>query len=167
MAAAVPVVEDGAADRRRPGRDQLGKHAPPGQLEDAGAHQRVGGDGVRAGPRAFEHHDSKAGPGQQQGGRGAGDPAADDDDVVVVHEGSSPVQCAVRVGPRSARSGRQVVHDGVRVMAGAVDEAGVPAVLEALTDHVDPRRVGHARGSGGRCRQRRVIGRSTQSLSGR
>ena len=39
---------------------------------------------------------------------------------------------------------QQVVHDRRGVVAGAVDEAGVPAVLEALPDHVQPRRRRHA-----------------------
>ncbi len=99
--AAVAVVEGRAADRRRPCRDEVREHPPPRQLEDAGPHQRMGGDSVRAGLRPLEHRDPEAGPGQEEGGRGAGDPAPDDDHVIVVHEGSSTVspECgAVAVG---------------------------------------------------------------------
>ena len=35
-------------------------------------------------------------------------------------------------------------YHGLRVVPGAVDVAGVTAVLEPLTDHVDPGRSGYA-----------------------
>ena len=43
-------------------------------------------------------------------------------------------------------SARQVVHDSLCVAAGAADEAGVPAVLEPLADHVHPGRPGQPAG---------------------
>ena len=110
--------------------------------------------------------DPKTCPGQQHRGRGAGDPASDDDDVVLVHAGSSPVSGAVPVGCGRQRSARQVVHDGVRVVAGAVDEAGVPAVLEPLADHVDARARRSPRGTGGCAPSAPLIGRSHPGVVG-
>ena len=54
-------------------------------------------------------------------------------------EDERPTPFGCRQGSR-----RQVGHDGVRVVAGPVDEPGVAAVLKALADDVDPRSVGHA-----------------------
>ena len=126
------------------------------ELHDAGAHERVGGEGVRAVAALVDDEHVEAGAGEEQGGRRAGGAGADDDDVVAAG------RWVVRmVGPLgSGRLGRgwsgasggdglvglepagDVAGDVGGVVAHAVDEVGVAAVLEPLPEHVQPGRGG-------------------------
>ena len=91
--------------------------------------------------------------GEQHGGGGAGGAGADDDDVVGVPSRSGDGRVMVMVGlisvggrwaERCAAGGRggDVVGDERGVVADAVDEVRVAAVLEALAEHVE---AGHRR----------------------
>jgi hypothetical protein len=75
------VVERHPPDRRHAGRHHPIEQAPAPQLEDAAAHERVGGQGVRAAAGAIDDQHPQAGAGEQEGGRRAGDACADDDGV--------------------------------------------------------------------------------------
>ena len=66
----VPAVDDGVEE------------APAVELDDAAAHQGVGGERVGAVAAAVDDEHVEAGAGQEQGGGGAGGAGADDDDVV-------------------------------------------------------------------------------------
>ena len=85
----VRVVEGGPPDRRRARRHEGVQDAPPGQLQDPRAHQRVRGEGVAAAPAPVDEGDPEAGPGQEQGRGGAGHPATHHDDVVAAHAADS------------------------------------------------------------------------------
>ena len=78
----VGVAERRRAHGRRARGDDGVEQAPAVELHDAGAHERVGGEGVRAVAALVDDEDVEAGAGEEQGGRRAGGAGADDDDVV-------------------------------------------------------------------------------------
>ena len=127
---AVAVVEDGARDRWRAGAISPVQQAPARELEHAGAHQPVVETVSTPTAGSLDDGDPDAGPGQQQGGRRPGHAPADHDDVVGVHAPAT----LDRSGSQPAE---QVADDVARVVPGAVDQAGVATVLEALADGVD------------------------------
>ena len=94
----VAVVERHPPHRRRAACRHPVQQAPAPQLQDAAAHERMGGQGVRAAAGAVHDQHPQAGPGEQQGGRRACDARADDDGV------PAGVGAAAGGGGGSARS---------------------------------------------------------------
>ena len=106
------------------------------ELDDAGAHQRVGRQGVGAVAAAVDDEDVETLAGEEHRGGRAGSASADDDDVVNVGAWSWAVLVTQR-GRRPADVGRRCGgHEG-GVVAHAVDEVRVAAVLMALPDDVE------------------------------
>ena len=123
------------------------------ELHDAGAQERMGGEGVRAVAALVDDQDVEAGAGEEQGGRRAGGAGADDDDVVAsgrwggAHGRPLGFGGASDGGWSEASGGDglvglepagDVAGDVGGVVAHAVDEVGVAAVLEPLPEHVQP-----------------------------
>ena len=80
------IVKGRRRDHRRAAAKQWLQQAPPRQLHDGRAHQRVGGQRVRSIGLAVDSEHAQPGLGEQHRGRGAGTTRADDDRVVVGFE---------------------------------------------------------------------------------
>ena len=76
------VVEGGAPDRRSPRFDDAVDQPPAVELEDAGPHEAVGGEGVGAVAGTVHDEHALAVAGEEHGGGGAGGAGADDDRVI-------------------------------------------------------------------------------------
>ena len=106
------VVERHPAHRRRAGRRHPVQQSPAPQLQDAAAHQRMGGQRVRAAAGAVHDEHPQTGAGEQQRGRGAGDARADDDGVPAGRPRRRPAggerrpERSCRVSSRRAGRGR-------------------------------------------------------------
>ena len=130
------------------GRGAGGAHAveqPPAvELQDAGAHQRVGRQRVGAEARAVDERDAHAAAGQEHGG---GCPATGRRRrprrtiQIVKRCGACRFRSVKSGGGLEARalSGEQVAGDSHGVGADAVEEVGAARALEALPEHVQAR----------------------------
>ena len=78
----VGVREPGAPHGGRTGGDDRVEKSPPVELDDAAAHERVGGEGVGAVAAAVQHEHVESGPGEEHRGGGTGGASTDDDHIV-------------------------------------------------------------------------------------
>ncbi len=131
----VGVAERRATDGRGAGVDDAVEEPPPVQLQDAAAHEGVGGRGVGPVAAAVDDEHVQAGAGEQHRGGGTGGAGADDDDVVAATV-VGHARCPFRVGVSGEARRDEVGGDEGGVATDAVDEVGVAVVLEALPEDV-------------------------------